>query len=66
MVIPRTTWRRLLALMLTCKTCGQVFSSGIEMDRESFDNAALAHNAEACPHCAAVHTYDKGDYRFED
>lgn len=55
-----------MRLMLTCRTCGQVFSSGIQMDPKSFESAKLGDNAESCRHCGAVHTYDKGDYRFED
>lgn len=54
-----------VALMLTCKTCGQMFSSGIQMDRQSFEAAEIAHNAESCRHCGAVHTYDKDDYQSD-
>lgn len=52
--------------MLTCKTCGQVFRSGIQMDPKSFETSTLSNNAESCRHCETVHSYDKGDYHFED
>ena len=51
-------------LRLKCKTCGEEFVSGIQLDPASFSSAVLANNVESCPR-GDSNSYDKADYYFK-
>jgi len=51
-------------LYLKCKTCGEKFRSGIQMDEESFKTVTLQNNYENCPK-GHRDSYNKEDYFFE-
>ncbi len=50
--------------LLVCKNpeCRKIFSSGIVMDRKSFETATLLGNIHKCPFCGKAEKYDKPDY----
>jgi len=50
-------------LYLKCKTCGEKFQAGIQMDEESFKTATLLNNNESCP-WGHMNSYNKEDYFF--
>lgn len=52
-------------LYLKCKTCGEKFQAGIQMDEESFMTVTLQNNNESCPK-GHVNSYNKEDYFFEE
>lgn len=52
-------------LYLKCKTCGEKFRSGIQMDEESFRTITLQNNYENCQK-GHVNSYDKENYFFEE
>ena len=51
-------------LGLVCRSCGEWFSSLIQMDRESFDKIRLDRLTECCSHCGHRAQYDKAEYGF--
>ena len=53
-------------LLLTCKSCGKSFSSGMTLDRDSIKSTALSQNTHECPHCGQSNTYDQLDYKTSD
>jgi HEPN domain-containing protein len=53
-----------IPLELKCKTCGALFSSGIMMNRKSFENTVLKASKHKCPN-GHVDSYNKEDYVFK-
>ena len=51
-------------MMVKCKKCGAEHPSGIQMNEESYKTATLTNNAESCPTCGEMSTYNKEDYFF--
>jgi hypothetical protein len=47
-------------LMLTCKSCGQEFPSGIAVD--SGTHVIGSGEQLTCPQCGKLNTYDAADY----
>lgn len=47
-------------LMLTCKSCGKEFGSGIAVD--SGTDVIASGEQHTCPHCGKLNTYDAADY----
>jgi len=54
-----------MKLYLKCKTCGEKFQAGIQMNEESFKTATLRNNNESCPK-GHMNSYNKEDYFFEE
>ena len=46
-------------LVLTCKSCGQEFTTRFDASWE----ISLVDQPERCPHCGEVNTYNSPDYR---
>jgi len=52
-------------LMITCPATGKTLKTGIAIDEQSFATATLTGNAVQCPHCGAMHVWDKKDAFLE-
>jgi predicted RNA-binding Zn-ribbon protein involved in translation (DUF1610 family) len=55
-----------VALHVACRTCGQVFDTGLRTDTRSFARGTFAANYHTCPRCGNTDTYRKADYRLVD
>lgn len=55
-------------LMIRCPTKGVPVSTGVGMDKASFDNPAnrVEGNTFKCPACGQVHTWGKGQAFYSD
>ena len=52
---------------IKCPKTGQSLSTGISMDKGSFESSTLSNNSVGpCPHCGAMHTWSKADATVED
>jgi len=51
-------------LYIKCKTCGEEFLSGIDIDEKSFETAKFT-GYHTCPKWHA-HKYNKKDYYFKE
>lgn len=49
---------------VTCTACERPFSADIPMSRQALAASSLMFLVEVCPHCDAVRTYLRSDYRF--
>jgi hypothetical protein len=52
-------------VMIECVNTGKPLSTGIEMDKDSFENAGLSENWVDCPHCGDSHNWSKSDAWLE-
>lgn len=48
-------------VMIACPQTGESISTGMAMDEESFESAALSQKSVQCPECGQIHTWDKED-----
>lgn len=47
-------------LFIACPTTGNILSTGMSMDKASFESSTLVNNSVGpCPHCGATHTWSK-------
>lgn len=53
-------------LKLECEGCGEIYSSGISMAKETFETAELSRNTHQCPSCGMMTTVDKDSYIFTE
>lgn len=52
-------------IMIKCPTTGKPVPTGMDFDRQTFENATLTNNATGCPHCQQTHTWNKADAYLE-
>lgn len=52
----------IVKLGLVCQNCGQKFSSGISIERETFKNLKAIGNAHRCPFCRHENRVEKSGY----
>jgi len=55
-----------VALYVVCRSCGEVFDTGVRTDTASFARGTFAANYHTCPRCKATETYRKADYQLVD
>ncbi|HYM90883.1 MAG TPA: hypothetical protein VEW91_04535 [bacterium] len=55
-----------LMLSVRCAACGEVFDTGIRIDRRNFARATLASNYHTCPRCHTRGTYHKEEYLLHE
>ena len=51
-------------LFVKCKGCYTPFPVADQLDRATFEAAAIPTTSHQCPHCGIRRPYDKGDYYF--
>lgn len=47
--------------MIECPETGKPVSTGMAMDKKSFQSSVLKNNTLKCPKCGKKHTWDKKD-----
>lgn len=52
-------------IVITCPNTKKEVSTGIAMNQSSFDSSRLVNNKVSCPHCNAVHVWNKEDARLK-
>jgi hypothetical protein len=62
--------KAMLAILINCPNTKKLLHTGISMAPEIFETATLDHNSIECPHCSAMHIWDKKDaflgHRIQD
>jgi len=53
-------------VMITCPKTKESVSTGMAMDKASFDGSTLAGNTIKCPACGEKHTWSKEDAFLAD
>jgi transposase len=53
-------------VMIKCPKTGKLVSTGISMDKKSFDTAKLVNNTVGCPACGGKHVWSKEDAILKD
>lgn len=53
-------------IMIKCPKTGKDISTGMAMDKASFQSSSLSQNITSCPHCGNQHTWDKKDAWLQD
>ena len=48
-------------LLINCPVTGKPLSTGIGIDKASFESSNFSNNSVGCPHCGGMHTWSKGD-----
>jgi predicted RNA-binding Zn-ribbon protein involved in translation (DUF1610 family) len=54
------------AVKIKCPTTGKAVSTGIAMDRASFESSQMSDNKFKCPACGQMHAWDKKDAWVEE
>jgi hypothetical protein len=54
------------AIKIKCPKTGRPISTGMEMDRGTFEATAMVGNDVACPHCRERHRWDKKDAYLDE
>lgn len=53
-------------VVIKCPKTGKTISTGIGMDKSSFENSNLSNNSVSCPACGGMHTWNKKDAWVQD
>ena len=53
-------------IMIKCPYKRRLFSTGMSMDKKSFDTAKLENNTLGCPACGGKHIWSKKDAVLKD
>lgn len=48
-------------VMIRCPQTGKLVSTGIAMDKASFESSTLTNNSVKCPLCGNIHVWSKRD-----
>jgi predicted RNA-binding Zn-ribbon protein involved in translation (DUF1610 family) len=48
-------------IVITCPKTGKTISTGMSMDKASFESATLTDNSVQCPECGQMHVWNKKD-----
>ena len=51
-------------LMIKCPSTGQPISTGMDLDKASFDSSTFSNNGVGCPICRQTHIWNKSDAFF--
>ena len=49
------------AIWIRCPTTGELVSTGMSLEPESFYRSVLTGNSVKCPHCGATHIWSKDE-----
>ena len=60
------SFSQIVNLDVRCSQCNKVFSAGISLQRDSFENMADISNVHKCPFCGHKNKIVKKDYILED
>lgn len=52
-------------VVVTCPKTGKQVSTGMAMDKKSFETAIMSGNFFLCPACGQTHTWDKKDAKLQ-
>lgn len=52
-------------IVITCPTTNKEVSTGMTMDKSSFDSTEITGNQFECSQCSQLHTWDKTDARLQ-
>ena len=49
------------AISIRCPATGELVSTGMSMERDSFYRSVLTGNSVKCPHCGITHIWSKAE-----
>jgi hypothetical protein len=53
-------------IKIKCPNTGEAISTGVAMDKTSFESGQISDNTVGCPACGETHTWNKDDAWIEE